>query len=108
MREIRLQENGRRSRVRHDPFPPALGGLGADTDHTMGGIKIVAPQGTQLLSSQRRIIGQGEHHAITNRFLTRHALRCACHCASVGIHGNLVKRGTSPLARVPPKPLPAV
>ena len=68
---LRQQHPGRR-RVRHHPLPPGLSGLRPHPQRAVRRIEIVGAQRAQLLPAQRRVIGQREHHPVTDRLAPEH------------------------------------
>lgn len=69
MSQIPRQQHPGRRRVRHHPFQPVLGGLGPHPQRPQCRIQIIGAQRAQLLSAQRRVIGQREHHPVTDRLV---------------------------------------
>ena len=68
MREIRAQQFAADGRVRHHALAPALGGLGSHAQQPVSGIEIVGAQAAQLLAPQSRVVAEGEHGAVADRF----------------------------------------
>jgi len=66
VREIVRQQHPGRSRIRHDPLEPVLRRLRPDPQGAVGRVEIVGAQRAQLLTAQRGIVGQGEHHAVAD------------------------------------------
>ena len=94
--QIARQQHPGRRRVRHHPLPAVLRRLRPHPQRPVRRVEVVGPQRAQLLPPQRGVVGQREHHPVTDRLVAERPSSISSHCCSVGIHGNFVSRGTRP------------